>query len=257
MLYRVHATMSLVDATLTPGLQNEDGVLPYLTKGEDIKQFLDSTYMDTFNNQAIIKTEKAEILIPSNSGLARELQNNRRASFSISPIGGNHNFELGHYALWDVTLDSPSAPTLIDMFLTVSFNNSSCLERIFTIRHKGTGYRFVPSEGLPYPILSVARPRMMSESYFLNNEDENLKNRISFWTRNRRSLFGLANKEYPGSYDPEGTYPLLGLPVMGNYELLLTKAAASDQSNAQCSYKDASFTLNVIFSHARFIPGEQ
>lgn len=247
LLYtKVRALTSTVSSNAAFGLANDGDPIAYARTGQDIQYAIDSAANDLLRNQAVIQSEVVGIDIPYASGLARQLQLDHAAEFAITPLAANRMDDLGYFALWHPVFGEASAFTVLDIRLLVQPKTVGCMERVFTLEHEGSGFRFV---GLPggsaEPLLFAGPPRAVAMKYYLQeSEITDFKNA---W-KPLMSLLGFWNNEVHLSYDPETLLPLLGVPVIGTYRITLPDPYSENTGSNTCTYDDAIFRLVIAYA---------
>ncbi|MCP4351540.1 MAG: hypothetical protein GY795_39240 [Desulfobacterales bacterium] len=199
-------------------------------------------------SQAQILTEVTKIVIPQSSGLANMLSTKRKALFEISPDAKDRMLELGYFSLWSDNFDPDKLGLnqnlmLLEMLIGINFMETGCTERRIDFIHKGVGYVFQETSKNDHslvPKLIVSPERTHNPSYLvMNDAPDILKRTEEFWTKDHY----LHNFLIMGSpLDPSGAMPMMGLPLIGQYEILLPNPPSG------CSYSNATYYLYVAYA---------
>ena len=203
-------------------------------------------------SRAPVLTEMARILIPRGSGLARALEKDQRARFEITPFADKIMGELGYFNLWSQNF-SPGDwgmnqnLMLVDLFMGIDFSMSECSGRRYRLTHEGSGFVFnETSPGNPelLPRFIVTNHRDSAPTYIPISdvgETEWLRPLRQFWGR-RHYLHNFLGEGRGPPNDVNANMPLLGVPLIGTYELVLPPA------HEGCDYADAAYVLYTVFA---------
>lgn len=258
---RVDAMVSLSGGNPL-SLSNSQGVT-YVKTRSDLDTLL-SIVNDQYWSGATVTTQTEQITIPSECGLARELATNKRATFELSPYGqsgenqgedgnGNSifvpNTSLGCYSLWSNVWDSDvngfmQNLLLLDMNLVVDFEQAECSNQRFAITHSGQGVVFKETsvnDPQMVPQLVVTSPRTLIPTYVVKEKySGSLIDQVArYWEAN---FYLNSFLQDPPPNDPGRALPLMGLPLIGSYNLALGNPTEG------CSYKNASYDLVISYA---------
>ncbi|HYX33286.1 MAG TPA: hypothetical protein VE954_09245 [Oligoflexus sp.] len=217
------------------------------TDAVKIKSLLELPLWD--NKQQII-TKTARITVPFDSAFARQLASQQRASFEISPFSRGQMDGLGYYSMWSTDFDGDAHGLsqnllLIDMNMVVKVSNCPDAEsKRFVIKHSGQGVVFKEAsetDATMLPQLVISASRKYAPSYYTPS-DLTVDNIRAFWTKTF-FINNFLKGDPPPNFSGMGSIPpLLGLPLIGQYEITL------DNPNEGCSYQNAGFTLYFTYA---------
>ncbi|MBF0365636.1 MAG: hypothetical protein HQK50_08695 [Oligoflexia bacterium] len=217
----------------------------YVKSATQLATLVNNITRARFFNEKQVKIDMAEIVIPSTSGFVRTFAKNGRVLFELSPrvTSASDMEERGYFTLWDKNkFGSNRNLSLIDILIGVQYSCTGDHRNNFTFIHKGSGVMFnkiAPDSDEIVPSLFVNQARSyVTPFYNLTTEHDRIKAILDFW----RGRFDVRKfPPLPGPInDSDSKLPLLGAPLIANYELI--------QEPSSCGYDDAVFTLYVIFA---------
>ncbi len=246
---RVQAMVSLAGGNPL-SLANSAGVT-YVKTRTDLDKLSNIVKDQYWLQSHQVVTQTTVLPIHAECGLARELASNRKAAFEISPYGLGMSEQNGCYTLWNSSLEPDvngfmQNLLLLDVNLEVEFSQASCENRRFAVTHTGQGMIFKETsanDSTLAPSLIATASRTLLPTYVTNeNYPGSMVERVwDFWSANHY-LNNFLETPPPNEPSSSGTVPLLGLPVIGTYQLALGNPSEG------CSYDDAAF--NLIISYA-------
>ena len=250
---RFKAAKATIDVGTAFGLSSREDSVALVRTAADVDTALFNLRSDAIDNQTIVPAEVVKITIPRDSGLMRQLQTEGRAMFEISPIGAGQVNDFGHFVLWHPVFGEAGAFTVLDMMVTVDFDNNHCMSRHIELVHEGSGFRFVDdAEFGAFPVFSSGLPREHNPiAHSGTDKGARFDEFKKFWER-QFSLYGFLRGAVQPPYDPEALLPLLGVPTLGGYEIKLVPIYPLD-SNADpslCSWTNATIDLYLAYSMA-------
>ncbi len=203
-------------------------------------------------SNAQVITEMSNISVPRGSGLANALAQQRKAIFEISPAARDNQAAGGYFSLWSNNFDPDEHGTnqnlmLIDFHVGIDFpDEPTCdfIRRPVRITHNGSGFVFKEmsaNDSTLSPVFLSTPARSTKRSYISLNNDQNLVNQLgNFWAQ-RHYLYNFLEDETPPD-DTGAAMPLMGLPVIGSYELVLPNPPAG------CTYEGAEFRFYLVYA---------
>lgn len=247
---KVDALISLKGSTNPLSLANTKNVTYIKTHAdlEKAKSLIQDEYWspEAPSHESKINVQVTKIDIPSDSGLARTLASKRQAIFEISPSG---RLPSANFSLWSTDFDPDNFGLvqnllLVDMNLRVDFEQSTCTSRLYVLEHLGFGYTFremSSDDDRLVPNLVVTQRRVKTPNYYIDMSPQSKAQKVmDFWTQDHYVQSFLQQGGPPNS--PSGTLPMMGLPLVGNYRLTLSKPSEG------CSFENASFTIIAAYA---------
>lgn len=226
---------------------------PYVRTLDDLAKLKEVIKSPLLAQEQIIPIQTTRIVIPSGSGLARTLASERKASFEINPFARGQMERLGYFSLWSSSFDADTLNGMTQNLLLVDFNLvvnfSACQNaepKIFVLKHTGNGFVFKETseqDATPVPIMVIAQSRKDVASYEVKTTGSFAEEAADrFWIQRWRLNNFLSTAKPPGYGDSGTLPPLLGLPLLGTYELTLPPASEG------CSYDNATYVLYLTYS---------
>ena len=249
MLHLLRARVGVL--TRLTGDTADELEISFVRTSDKLREF-DTLLSDrTVWSRAPVITEMSRIVVPRASGLARELALRQRAKFEISPFARNRMADLGYFSLWSSDFDPDEyglsqSMMLVDFRIGVYFSLPGCRGRRYVLKSDGSGHFFKEASAndanlLP-SFLTSAERRAISTYVSLADEGENRLQQIhEFWSRDHYLHNFLGEGTGPPN-DPNANMPLMGVPLISSYELVLPPAPEG------CDYEDSSFVFYPIYS---------
>ncbi|PTL84168.1 hypothetical protein DAT35_12070 [Vitiosangium sp. GDMCC 1.1324] len=189
----------------------------------------------------------AEFTLENTSTLLQQLLAEGRVRFEISPYGQSlaNSQRLGNLVLWHENLMNTESPMLLVHAMALA-DGSSCGSKA-TVRHLGSGTLFAPmsrDNAAPQATLVVRKPTDLEMPVWTNAE-------LGLWTSRsdtfRTGSFTAAGLETVLQSDRVGKleYPLVGLPLIGTYELIATPSFVGCLSGSSTSKLKLGFIYVV------------
>ncbi|WNG50476.1 hypothetical protein F0U60_44860 [Archangium minus] len=179
----------------------------------------------------------AEFTLENTSTLLQQILAEGRVRFEISPHGQSlaNSQRLGNLVLWHENLMNTESPMLLVHAMALA-DGSSCGSKAI-VRHLGSGTLFAPmsrDNAAPQATLVVRKPTDLEMPVWTNAE-------LGLWTSRsdtfRSGSFTAAGLETVIQSDRVGKleYPLVGLPLIGTYELIATPSFVGCLSGSSTS----------------------
>ncbi|WP_257450579.1 coiled-coil domain-containing protein [Archangium lipolyticum] len=189
----------------------------------------------------------AEFTLENTSTLLQLLLAEGRVRFEISPYGQSlaNSQRLGNLVLWHENLMNTESPMLLVHAMALA-DGSSCGSKA-VVRHLGSGTLFSPmsrDNAAPQASLVVRKPTDLELPVWTNAE-------LGLWTARsdtfRSGSFTAAGLETVLQSDRVGKleYPLVGLPLIGTYELIATPSFVGCLSGSSTSKLKLGFIYVV------------
>ncbi|QRO02017.1 hypothetical protein JRI60_24875 [Archangium violaceum] len=189
----------------------------------------------------------AEFTLENTSTLLQQLLAEGRVRFEISPYGQSlaNSQRLGNLVLWHENLMNTESPMLLVHVMALA-DGSSCGSKA-VVRHLGSGTLFSPmsrDNAAPQASLVVRKPTDLEMPVWTNAE-------LGLWTARsdtfRSGSFTAAGLETVLQSDRVGKleYPLVGLPLIGTYELIATPSFVGCLSGSSTSKLKLGFIYVV------------
>lgn len=241
--------LSSLQGTESPLSLGRSNPIIYMKNSDDLNKIQNIIEEPLWSNDQAIPMQTSKILVPSGSGLARSLAKSLRAEFDVSPSAQNQMDKTGYFSLWssDFNIDPNGLNQnllLVDVNMLVNF--PACpnkAPKIYVLKHKGTGFVFKDASArdrTPLPSLVVSNERRIRATpYYVNFSGSELER---IWNGDSKYSDQLNAFLDPVGVDGNSVPPLLGLPLIGNYELILPSPSPG------CSYEDASFELYFTYA---------
>jgi len=243
---RVEAMISVADSV---SFSNE---ISYVKTHDDLKALQKLVADQALWSNAQVITEMSSISVPRESGLANALAQQRKAIFEISPAARDNQAAGGYFSLWSNNFDPDEHGTnqnlmLIDFHVGIDFpDDPACdfIRRPVRITHNGSGFVFKEmsaNDSTLSPVFLSTPSRSTKRAYISLNNDQELVSQLgNFWAQ-RHYLYNFLVQETPPD-DTGAAMPLMGLPVIGSYELVLPNPPAG------CTYEGAGFRFYLVYA---------
>ena len=220
----------------------------FVKTATDLRNLTDIESSRLWQDDRYIRPETTKITIPAGCGLARQLATDRKASFEISPFGLGQQDDLGCFTLWNSEFSPDGLGfkqnlMVIDMNLIVEFLSTECSAMGYQLVHRGNGYVFreaSPNDPTLLPFMVNTQRRYIQPTYDTKFEGSKAERSEDYWDQNFQVNTFLTG-EIP-NYPNGGRPALVGMPLIGNYDLYLDKASEG------CSYEGATFVLHINYS---------
>jgi hypothetical protein len=220
----------------------------YVRNATQLAALVDDIDNERFFDERQINIDVAQVIIPANSGFARELALTETVDFEISPFAATEAAmrDNGFYTLWAPNkFRDRRNMTLVDVFIGTQYRCTGAQWNRFSLTHSGTGTVFRPvAEGSSDVAaqLVVGPPRSRLQTFFNLADSQDEVNRIiRYWLQDLYQVRNFPRVNGPPN-DTTSILPYLGAPVIGTYHLSLQPS--------DCPFEGAVFTLYFIFASA-------